>query len=151
MSTVTQVSTQNGMVVSGDVTSVVSSDDIAMEILADVPGVDRPAVAIAASGVLSNDSPSSITLSYESQVNTIGVASKVEMFDYENNNFVEIGSSPGSFGMDETSTFNIDSNASDFIQNDTGRFIIRIHWDAEGQTLMFPWRISLDQVSLQAK
>ncbi len=149
VSTVDDLAVNNGDVVGGDLDSILFADENALNIVAEAPDTDSTPVSIDVSGTF-GDEPNTIQLLIRSQGNTPGLATTVELFNYDSNQFVAIGSGSVLFGETENFNVSIEDNAAEFAEDGTGRFLARISFETEAPALMFPWQVSIDQIGVTA-
>ena len=129
-----------GTQLGGNLADVLESDDQYMEFN---PGftlnsIEAP-VWLTYDGNVSSDC---FGLSIEANANTPGISLTAEMFNWNTNSFDVVGTADASFNTDSIESFAIDADHVD----GNGDVQTRIGWRQSGFTLLFPWRIRVDQV-----
>ena len=97
-------------------------------------------------GTLSNDSPSSLQLTAESQAGTPGLTGTFEAWNWNSSAYEVIDVSTASFNSDTVVTVDISSGISNYVQPGSGAVRSRIGWRRTGFTINFPWEVRLDQM-----
>lgn len=145
------LNTLRGVLVSGDVTSVMESNDTYLKYN---PGFTiSPAEApvwLIFDAALSTDTPAELELTIEATANTFGLTQTTEMFDFNSGQYVEIDVQPSTFNMDTVISIDVTGQIGDFVEPGTGAVRTRAGWRRTGFTLIFPWTVCIDNVAWNA-
>lgn len=151
MATLDELTIVQGLQSLGDLKDIGQSDDSYVEFLADANALpDGDPLVVEFGGTLSDSEPGSIAFTLENQVNSSGLALSIEIFNFETDSFEAFESEDASNGSDESITVNVAKDASDYVEPKSGKVRARVSWSANGPTLMFPWRASVDFAAFSA-
>jgi hypothetical protein len=135
-----------GVLVSGDLSSVLTSDNID---LCFNPGItlfpSEAPVTLDFVGTSPNDTPSSISITIESSANTVGLGLTFRMWKFTGTpGWQTVGTAGQSNNVDTVRTFN--GVPADHVQGGTGEVRVRYEVRKTGFVFLFPWTDCIDQV-----
>jgi hypothetical protein len=139
------VATGPGVVLSGDIFSVLDSDNSYY--------VARPGVVLVSSAdplAIQFDSTTSTTpiVAYSFQIEAKGstgtLTQKIDLYNWSTTQWVQVDSRPAPT-TDTVVTVNAPGSANEFVQNGTRRIRARVRYRATGAVLVYPWTASVDQ------
>lgn len=136
---------------SGGLAEIADSDDTYMQLN---PGftldsMESP-VWLLFDAALANDSPAGLLFSIESSANTIGLERVIELYNFDTSSFEVLSQEMVSFNEESVSTVCPSGDLSRFVESGTGAVEARVGWNRVGFTLIFPWRVDVDQISWSA-
>ena len=140
-----------GVLLSGGLAEIADSDDTYMQLN---PGftldsMESP-VWLLFDAALANDSPAGLLFSIESSANTIGLERVIELYNFDTSSFEVLSQEMVSFNEESVSTVCPSGDLSRFVESGTGAVEARVGWNRVGFTLIFPWRVDVDQISWSA-
>ena len=92
-------SERRSVLLSGGLPEAVQSDDQYLKVNAASEFDDVP-VAVEFEGLLSSSTPQSLSVVLEAQVNTVGLSQRIEMFNFQSEEFVQVDERPATFATD---------------------------------------------------
>ena len=129
----------------GDISDVAESNDMYLQLLPEMPDANESPLSVTIITEISNLNPNLLSLTVESNVNTPGLSQKIEVFNFSSGTFIELDEVAASLN-DDTLTYSVPGVPSQFVQSSTGNVLARLSWQSTGSNLMFPWRISIDNL-----
>ena len=146
------INTFRGLAVSGDVSSVTSSDN---NYVSYNPGftlnVNEFPVWIVFGGAMSTADPSTFEVSVESNANTPGISKSIEAFNYLTGQYEFVSQNGESFNSDSVVTVDLSGDVDKYLSGTTGYVSLRCGWKQTGFTILFPWTASIDHVQWVAE
>jgi subtilisin family serine protease len=135
-----------GVQIAGSLSDTFQSDNSYVKFQ---PGItlnpSEPPVWLIFDATLPDDSPSSLTVTLESKVNTVNLQQRVEMFNWNTNSYVlvnaqNVGLSDGVVNID------VSSGIANYVQAGTGAVRTRVGYRTTGVISLFPWTVCIDQI-----
>lgn len=99
---------------------------------------------------LVSDSPTELTVAYESRSNTPGLTRQLELSNWNTGQVDVVDSRDASFNVDSVVTVDISAAAGDYVEAGTGSVQARLGWKATGFLIVHPWQVSIDHFYWQA-
>ena len=138
---------ETGVQTAGDVSSVAESDDVRLNILADVPAEPGAAeVSALFFGNVIDTDISQLTINLETSANTTNLLQTMELFNVNNNDFEEVDMRNVELSDSQIEVVLTD-NVTRFVAPASGQIITRLKFKAEGPVVFFPWSIEVDQLN----
>ncbi len=136
-----------GVFVSGTLADTFDSDDSYLKFK---PGItlnsSEPPVWLEFVGTLPSDAPTTLSVTLESQANTLGLTQTIDMFNWNLGRYEPVDSRAASFNTDSVATADLSASISDYVQAGSGTVKARMGFRATGPVLLYPWTVSIDQV-----
>ncbi|MCH7526736.1 MAG: hypothetical protein IID39_04810, partial [Planctomycetes bacterium] len=133
-----------GRVVSGEIGDLFDSDDSRMGFW---PGITQDSseapVWLRLTGSSLTDVPAELRFTLEANVNTPGVAQRIELFNYVMQSYEEIDFRVGT-DTDSIVEIVVDGDPSRFVDSKTLEMKAQLTW-LPGPLVFFPWTVSVDQ------
>ncbi len=134
-----------GMHVSGDLTEVVDADDVDLchaEFITIFP--EEAPVTLDFDGMLPNDSPATLDVTFESSANTPSLEITISFFNYNTNSWDIVGTTAHAFLNDAVHTFA--GVPADHVEAGTGAVRTRYEVRKVGPVITFPFVDCIDQL-----
>jgi hypothetical protein len=139
--------TFRGFHVSGELEDTFASDD---SYLKHNPGItlfpNEAPVWLIFDGTLPSDDPSSLSITLEASVDTVGLSQTIEMFNWSSGAYEEIDTRSAALNTDSVVTIDVSADVVDYVQAGSGAVRNRFGWRKTGLTFLFPWTVCTDQV-----
>jgi hypothetical protein len=133
-----------GRVISGEIGDLFDSDDSRMGFW---PGITEDSseapVWLLLTGTSLTDMPAELRFTLEANVNTPGVAQRIELFNYVAQSYEEIDFRVGT-DTDSILEIVVDGDPSRFVDSKTLEMKAQLTWPP-GPLVFFPWTVSVDQ------
>ncbi len=140
---VNQISISNGSQGAGIVLATQASDDDRVSFFSAAPTASDPPLRLQASGILPTAIPQTLSVTLETQSNTPNVLQTVELFNFDNSAWEEIGLAKVTL-TDNSITADATGDVSRFVGS--GNLILtRMSWSPSAPVLFFPWSIGIDE------
>jgi hypothetical protein len=134
-----------GEQVAGELDDLFLSDDINVEVLADIPeDAASSAVSILVIANLPVDDPGTLRIQTESSVNSPGLENRIELFNRWTGQFELIDAVPAPL-TDSIVTLAVDGDPARFVAPFSGQVVARSNWYSNSVVTHFPWRAKVDR------
>ena len=133
----------------GDLNSLMFSDDDHLSFTAGITiGLLDPPVHIELIGTSSVLSPSEMSFTLESSVNTAGLQQTIEVFNYDTGQFEILNQGAASLA-DATVSTDLAGDLTQYIDDEAGEVRARVSWIAVGPIFLYPWAVNMDLAGWQ--
>ena len=140
----TEVNSELGTIVSGDVADLETSDD-SQVFLRGSKTATSPAIRLVVDAVATENSPTDFVLTLESNTNTTNVQQEIQMFNWNTGLFETVDSRSASL-QDTSVDIDLSANVTNYINQKTGAIRARLDYNPIGPVLFYPWGVRLDQL-----
>lgn len=135
-----------GLVLSGDLNSVLASDDNYLKLRPWIvlSGAEAP-IQIVFEGTSPVQTPSQLRFAIESQTNVTNVERRVFLYNFVTNQWDDMGSSPSGPG-DTVLEVTVPSNPERYVESGTRRLRALVWFKPTGLVLFYPWQAWIDHI-----
>ncbi len=142
----TAIEVEAGVVVAGDLAGILQSDDNWLQLIAEPLEDSGGTIQITAESISPFPTPSGIAFQIESGGNSGNIVQSIELFNYDSGVFESFSNAEAGLS-DGLTEFVVSGNPESFVRDGDRQMLARITWQANGPTLLFPWKARIDQVS----
>ncbi|MEM9413158.1 MAG: endo-1,4-beta-xylanase, partial [Planctomycetota bacterium] len=135
-----------GALVSGGLESTWGSDDKSLILRSSGKSALSQMIEVELETTSTILNPVSILVEYETRANTPGLATVVELFNWDNSNFQLVDQTLTNPSIDESFDVKINEFLPTYVQPSTGKIRARVRWIKTAPTLFSPWQVQLDQL-----
>jgi hypothetical protein len=126
--TVDDVDVLRGIHVQGAMSDLDTSNNVRLCYQKGITPPNQPGVQLELTGLLPDDSPSSLKIVIESQTDTNQITQKVEMFNFDTNQYEQVDSRNTSVNTDATAQIQLAGDVTRFAQPGTGAVMARVSY-----------------------
>lgn len=147
VSNINNLTLVSGVNSSGNIAGVFNSDDAYYEVLPEAKVANSTIGSVVEFETTSPvNMPNAIQFNLESSVNTPNVEQVIELFNFNEAEYVVVDTSAGSL-TDSTVNANVNGELIDFVDPTTGTIRARVTWQPIGLVLQYPWTVRIDQAT----
>jgi len=142
------VTVETGSLVSGDASSIETSDDVRLNVLAAVsdPPTTEPKVSVLCLGNAVDTEFNTLKIQLEGLANSPNLLQSIEIFDHFANDFEEVEMQDIELEEGQIEVVLTD-NPTRFVTPGSGQIITRLNFQPQGPVILFPWSIGIDKLN----